>query len=293
MARYRKNRNKNNTSINLFSFQDIISCVTGIMLCVTLLLIINLINSEFSDKIIRQRSIEKIRKKDLEAVKKLQINFKELSNDVSALEHSIQTMDIIPESVRLLSAAEINRQLREIELEKEVLLKSEVKLSEKLKSFIILSDKLTKKIEVARKGNLLLDKKVKAITSLLLKTKTDIGNTENKLKNLHSTPLEVSAKTTVNGLEPILGILEKEGIQLNLTDGSQISFKPQMGIIDSAVSGFSDYLSANSGNRVYFYFLIRPSGANYFFDLRELLSKYNFKYGAEPIEEHRRIIYKR
>ena len=294
MSRYRKNQNKNSSSINLFSFQDIISCVTGIMLCVTLLLIINLVNSDFSDKITKKKKekVETIKKKDLAAVKKLQELLKILEDDIQKLQKSITSIDVIPVDIKHLSEKEIQRRLKKFNDEYELQKKLKLKLNKKLKSFIVVNSKLAKKVEEISRGERIVDKKLRKSTSLILKHKTDIGNKESLLKKLHSTPLEINAETTVDGLKPVIVILDKNGIDVNFSNGSKKTFYPKMGIINFAIDDFKEYLKKSKKDEIYFYFMIKPSGVNYFSTLQDIIGEYNFKYGAEPVEERRIIIYK-
>ncbi len=294
MSRYRKNKNKNSSSINLFSFQDIISCVTGIMLCVTLLLIINLVNSDFSDKITKKKKekIETIKKKDLTVIKKLQDSLKILKYDVHKLQKSIASIDVIPVDIKHISENEIRRRLKTFNAEYEPQKKMKVKLNKKLKSFIIINSKLAEKLEEVARGESIFDEKLRKSESLILKYKTNIGNKESLLNKLQSTPLEVSAETTVDGLKPVIIILSKNGIDLNFSDGRKKLFYPKMGVINFAIDDFKEYIKNNKKDKVYFYFMIKPSGVNYFSTLQDIIGEYNFKYGAEPVEERRVIVYK-
>ncbi|UDQ99166.1 hypothetical protein AAEX28_03560 [Lentisphaerota bacterium WC36G] len=292
MARYSSNKNNGDSSIDLFSFQDIISCVTGIMLCVTLLLVINLINSELASDPTKQQNIEKIRKKDLDAVKNLQRQLKVLQLEVGQLDKIIDENDIIPDSIKSLTPQEVERRLTEIELEHAEQMKIEKILDKKLNSYQIIDNELSKKLEIASKGEKELNKKLVKSTNMLLKKKKDIGNANIKLEKVYGSPLEIKAEKSSDGKEAILTIVSKKGITLLFSNGDKKDFKPKWGIIDFAQKEFAQYLKTLKNSDVYFYYLIRPSGVNYYDFLRGIMTDFSFKYGAEPIEERKKVIYK-
>lgn len=272
--------NDNGSPISLFSFQDIITSLTGIMIFFLLLLSLNIL--EISSQKTELSSAEKELTLVKEQNKIRRIHIKEISDDISSYRMRIRSASAKDESTlaiehfnRKQQIKEQKKQLKEIEqeilVEKDSLVQVETKrkeLSEKSKE---IEEQLAKNNALA---NEIKEKKRKA---------EDIRKAIKQKKN----SVSVTIDSNINR-QPIL--VECSASKICVYDkvaNEKIISTRHTPIASQLVAEVLRKLSSFPADKYYFVFLVKPSAVNY---ISYLLSSFqaekkNAVWGLEPIYE--------
>ncbi|MBQ7176986.1 MAG: hypothetical protein IJS08_06180 [Victivallales bacterium] len=271
---------KNSESpISLFSFQDIITSLTGIMLTVVLLLALELINS-------RQKQAEASPlAQELELAKQIrnaaEKRKKELEADIARLqEASMSSFKYDAEMLRINEQA-IKEELEKIERALSVAKIEKAKLEEKmaeqsrraemLKDKQQKADEIKNKAEKIAKENKLLEEKLGKVNEALDKKRKGVkisfsGGTDKK---------------------PVLVECSKMLVRVSVFQSGEVKeFRPESPILTDMVKDVVSYLSTLPSSMYYIVFLTKPSSGAYLDFLQRYSSeKLKHSLGEEPIYE--------
>lgn len=271
---------KNSESpISLFSFQDIITSLTGIMLTVVLLLALELINS-------RQKQAEASPlAQELEVARQIrdaaEKRKKELEADIARLQEA--SMSSFKYDVKILRINEqaIKEELEKIEEALSAAKKEQGKLDEKLaeqssraevlKEEQRKKDEIRSKAEKIAKENKLLEEKLGKVNEALDKKRKGVkisfsGGTDKK---------------------PVLVECSRMLVRVSVFQSGEVKeFRPKSPILTDMVKDVVSYLSTLPSSKYYIVFLAKPSSGAYFNFLQRYSSeKLTHSIGEEPIYE--------
>ena len=271
---------KNSESpISLFSFQDIITSLTGIMLTVVLLLALELINS-------RQKQAEASPlAQELELARQIrnaaEKRKKELEADIARLqEASMSSFKYDAEILRMNEQA-IKEELEKIERTMSIAKIEKGKLDEKmaeqsrraemLKAKQLKKDEIKNKAEKIAKENKLLEEKLGKVNEALDKKRKGVkisfsGGTDKK---------------------PVLVECSKMLVRVSVFQSGEVKeFRPESPILTDMVKDVVSYLSTLPSSMYYIVFLTKPSSGAYLDFLQRYSSeKLKHSLGEEPIYE--------
>ncbi|MBR6373505.1 MAG: hypothetical protein IKS20_10015 [Victivallales bacterium] len=271
---------KNSESpISLFSFQDIITSLTGIMLTVVLLLALELINSRQKQaeasplaqemELARQiRNAAEKRKKELEA-------------DIARLqEASMSSFKYDAEILRMNEKA-LKEELEKIEQALSMAENEQGKLDEKLREQSrraeMLKEKQRKKAEISAraekiaKENKLLEEKLGKVNEALDKKRKGVK-------------ISFSSGTDK---KPVLVECSRTLVRVSVFQSGEVKeFRPESPILTDMAKNVVSYLSTLPPSMYYIVFLAKPSSGAYFHFLQRYSSeKLKHSIGEEPIYE--------
>ncbi len=271
---------KNSESpISLFSFQDIITSLTGIMLTVVLLLALELINS-------RQKQAEASPlAQELELAKQIrnaaEKRKKELEADIARLQEASMSSFKYDSEILRMNEQALKEEFEKIEqaltlatIEKD---KLDKKLAEQSKRAEVLKEEQHKKDEIKNKAekivkeNKLLEEKLGKVNEALDKKRKGVkvsfsGGTDKK---------------------PVLVECSKKLVRVSVFQSGEVKeFRPESPILTDMVKDVVSYLSTLPSSRYYIVFLAKPSSGAYFDFLQRYSSeKLEHSIGEEPIYE--------
>lgn len=268
------------SAISLFSFQDIITSITGIMFLVVLLLILMMITSRIPSAKNTQAD---------DNVKELQKELAELKAKLQTLKNNQQQLDKQMEELKKLSPEEIKRQQEKYQQ----ILRSEQAKLEKLTSAIQLKEEQNKQIKIEY---LELDKMVKH-------RKTVIDDLKNKLKELSEAvkQKEETSKQRNRVMKyvvhsntpkrPVLAELDKDGIRFMDIENKKIVDLRRPGRAAESLPMFAMELSKLNSSQLYFSIAVKPGGFKYVIQILEILKNNNFERGTEIMPDDNTSIF--
>ena len=275
-----KNNKNNSTPISLFSFQDIITSVTGIMILVVLLLILSILDKKLTDTPVTQESEEEKRIK-IQCSQKIARQTQELKDKQETLE---QLKKVIESNQSVSKLLKIQDRLKNEEVHNKNKIKQQLEeLQRKEKKFKTLSKKHVvlseaEGIEI-KKGNLSKQRLKQKIAEY--KEKIKKNNLKNKQvifsipENSKKNPIIVQCSDKGFAIDII-----REHKNLHITDDS-IDFT-------GLLLKFYKWLKTRNSQRDYIVLLIKPSSVGYISDLEaRTLKTLSFEYSKEPLEENK------
>ncbi len=259
------------SAISLFSFQDIITSITGIMFLVVLLLVLMMITSKIPTAQDANKSSE--------SVKELQKELAELKNKLQVLRDSQKKLDKEIEDLKKLSPEEIQR--RKLELQK-ILKADQVKLDtlttslqlkeEQYKQLKTEYSELEKSVTLRKKVIEDLKKQLLELNKIVKEKETNRQQRSRVMKYVvHSN----SAK------QPVLAELDKDGIRFMLLDDKKIVDLRRPGRAMESLSLMALELQKLNSSQLYFSIAVKPGGFKYVIQLLELMKNNNFERGTE------------
>jgi hypothetical protein len=274
-----KKRNNNTTPISLFSFQDIITSVTGIMILIVLLLILSILDKKLTDtpaeKIVDKDHLEKVN--ILNKIKKIKQKLKEKQQVLQELED----ISSPAESYSLGELVQIEQDaIKQNRRRKRELSETKKQLIEQTKNLKILATKNQKVIKLKKITLHDNSRNVQALKEEIEQYKKKTA----KIKNQNGT---VSfTVTTASNKNPILVQCSEQGLNIN-----QIKQHKIIHITDESfnfiglLKKFDKWLTTLDNEKDYLVLLIKPSAAGYIPDIESKLQMQYIQYGKEPLEE--------
>ncbi|MBO5923086.1 MAG: hypothetical protein J6Q81_01100 [Lentisphaeria bacterium] len=264
--------------VSLFSFQDIITSITGIMFLVVLLLILIMLTSRPDNKL-----------KSNENIKVLQQELATLKNKLQQLRSSSLEIDKQLEELKKLSPEEIERrkndyrqQLRKEQIELEKLSLQVSKKSQQLKQLELEIEEMNKLVEARRE--IIKDMKIQlAENAKNIKQKKAILQQQNRVMKY------VIQSTSPK--RPVLAELDKDGIRLLETDKQKITDLRRPGKALESLSMLKQELGRFSSDQVYFSVAVKPGGFKYAMPLLNILKSSNFERGTEILPDDKTSIF--
>ena len=259
------------SAISLFSFQDIITSITGIMFLVVLLLVLIMITSKVSTA--------QDKKQSNESVKELQKELAELKNKLQALRDSQKKLDKEIDDLKKLSPEEIQK--RKLELQK-ILQADQVKL-DTLTSSLKLKEDQYNQLKTEHHD---LDKSVTHRKKVIEELKKQLEELNKTIKEKETTRQQRSRvmKYVVHSnsaKQPVLAELDKDGIRFLLLDDKKIVDLRRPGRAMESLSLMALELQKLNSSQLYFSIAVKPGGFKYVIQLLELMKNNTFERGTE------------
>ena len=263
------------SAISLFSFQDIITSITGIMFLVVLLLVLMMITSKVPTA--------KDNNKSNENVKELQKELAELKNKLQALRDSQKKIDKEIDDLKKLSPEEIRK--RKLELQK-ILQVDQVKL-DTLTSSLKLKEDQYKQLQTELQD---LDKSVTHRKKLIedLKKQFEELNKVIKAKETNRQQRTRVMKYVVHSnsaKQPVLAELDKDGIRFMILDDKKVIDLRRPDRAMESLSLMAMELQKLDPSRIYFSIAVKPGGFKYVIQLLEIMKNNNFERGTEILPD--------
>lgn len=268
-------RKKNNESpISLFSFQDIITSITGVMLLVVMLMILEIISSRMADVASEENRIEEIA--DMKSsLQKLKEEQKELQ----------KWLDENREKVQFLSAniEQIPELVKKEKLEKK-------KLSEQVEALATKERNATKRKEELLAELKRLEKKLEDLLAAsggkafaeLVRVQLEIKKLAQELEDKKDKVFFTTKRE--EGRNPVLVECSSKSLKIKIVKENKV-IKLDIGSSAGALVSFSAWLKTRKMSREYITLLVKPSAVDYIQKLEKELRRTSFQYGLEPMEE--------
>lgn len=276
-------KNKNSESpITLFSFQDIITSITGIMILVVLMLILHIIDSNSS------------------SVKKDNTYTKDISSIKNTLAELRKQLDDEKDWQKM------NEKVIEDALSTDIdslplMIKEEEKIKSKLEENIAKHKneitEMQKKIKSLENSNTELDRKIKDGVETVSALKKQIEDTVKALKDslekVKKEEEEEKKKVYFSferqeGKEPILVECSKSGLKVKIIKSNEIiSFEDDSNTYVKIVNSFTGWLQKRGSTETeYLVFTVKPSASGYLQTLLNKIRDLKYQTGLEPVEEN-------
>ena len=261
-----RRRTEGRSPIALFSFQDIITSVTGIMILVVVLLILEVINRKSfevaaSAPVMKMSTITDAQ----DEIASMQVEKEKLDNEVE------RRHEIIAELARL-DPRQIKSDIKREEDKNEG-------LSERLEALRAKLEKQRRQAGKAEKAATQGDHELQRLKEQLARIKTENRVTFDFLRT---------------DKMPILVQCSQEGIQVKILDSSpKIRSFPSSGSADhkGCLSSFGQWVRGINKDKNALVVLVKPSAAPYAVRVINMLYKEKFDVGYEPLEESKTAIF--
>jgi len=273
--------NDDEPPVSLFSFQDIITSLTGIMIFFLLLL------SLFILELTRKTQEESPVAGELEQVKVkndiLKKQISEISADIRGYRKRIQIAQTRDESALILERYRLEKKLTELKSQKSNFDKTLKEDREKHSDF----EKQNRKLKQRRKELELKKRQCKEMTSKIEQKKKQISETRKTIEKRRK-EVQVTIDSSINKI-PVLIDCSMDKISIFDTQKKTrqvLSRKTPLlsTLVDEAVARLQQF----PAHKYYFVFMVKPSAVNYIrFFIAVLRAKVgNVSLGVEPILEH-------
>ncbi len=284
MARKTKN---SDSPITLFSFQDIITSITGIMILVVLMLILHIIeshSSSASEESPRMKDIASLRKTLEEMEKKLKQEANWQAENEKIIADAV-TSDLESLPFKINEEKRTNAKLNSNFSENKKVLENLKAEKEILDKKCILIDK---QIEEAEEINADKEKEHQNILDMLAKLLENLK----KEKESEEKRIYFSLERQ-EGKMPILAECSSAGIKVKIVKNSEIKeFSDDSSSFVGTVNSFTDWLEKRGTNESeYILFIVKPSSSRYVITLRDKVAALKYETGLEPVEENMNSVF--
>lgn len=267
--------------VSLFSFQDIITSLTGIMIFFLLVFSINIL--EFTQKAIDGSPIYE----ELEQVKGnnkiLKQQISDIAADIKTYRRRIQISQSKDESALMIERYRLEKKIRDLKFQKGDFEKKLKEEREKYSSF----EKENRRLKQKQKEIEQEDKKLKNLASGIEEKKKLISEIRKAIAKRRK-EVQITIDSSIDKI-PILIDLSVEKICIvNTQRRTKRIFPRKSPIMPELVADAISYLRLFSSDKYYFVIMVKPSAAGYinFFlsNMRDEIK--NASYGLEPIREN-------
>lgn len=279
-------RRDNEVPVSLFAFQDIITSITGIMILVVLLIILDILNapktksSPFKKDVVQlEKTVKRLREKLDKESRWLDENEREIlkaaSVELSALPKLIEK-----EKKRFLLLTVGFEREKKRNAESETLIAGIKKQVEKAGEDI----RKTKDDRKRRKG--ILEEKNKNLDDLTKKLEEAKKNSEKR-----KTQVEITTDKNLP-YSPILVECSECLIKIKVgPSGAVRRFDSPGGDSKALVSRFFTFLKSRSKSDDLIILILKPSSVGYSYGILGAIKSLGFKYNIEPMEENKTGVY--
>lgn len=266
--------------VSLFSFQDIITSLTGIM--IFFLLLLSLYIMEMTQKKQEESPLYKelAQTQEKNAVLKKQIS--EIASDIQNYRKRIQTAQKQDESALRLKRFRLEKNIRDLKSQ-------QVDLNQKIREARKNYSRLEKENQQLKQQEKELTQKQKQCDDLareIAKKKQKIAEIRAELEKRRK-EVQVTIDSSINKIPVLIECSIDKICILDTKEKKQRIFSRQSPIISELIDKAMSYLRNFSSGKYYFVFIVKPSAAHYisFFQrtFREELK--NADFGVEPILE--------
>ena len=264
--------------VSLFSFQDIITSITGIMFLVVLMLILIMLTSRPETK--RQSS---------ENIQALQSELAELKSKLRQLRSDSQNLSKQLEELKKLSPEEIARlreqnrqQLQQEQAELEKLLQEISRKNQQLKmqqQEVLALEKIIKPRKQIIEN---MQKELADITRVIAEKEHQLRQRHRVMKyGIHSNMTK----------RPVLVELDKNGVRLLDIDKQQLTDLRRPGKAQDSLALLALELDKYNKDQVYFSVAVKPGGFKYAMPLLTILKNNNLERGTEILPDDKTSIF--
>ena len=275
-------KEEDTSAISLFSFQDIITSITGIMFLVVLLLVLIMLTSHDPTPQPEQPESEENREM-LAQIATLQQQLEELKNIHSSVDEELKKL-------RELSPAAIEAKIRELEKQlqqKAEAIKQALKNLEKDKTAL---EELERKVKKINNG-------LSPKQEMLKKLEAEHKNLEKQIKDKKASIeqkkkiMEFSIDNTTNKI-PVLVEIDKDGCQvMNVTNGKHVDLRVSNNF-SASLQKLWKYLANNCNpSSSYITLVIKPSAFPYVENMLNALKQKNYERGVEILPNEKTSIF--
>ncbi len=262
------------SAISLFSFQDIITSITGIMFLVVLLLMLMMLSSHVPTHKSRQVT---------ESSKALQQELARLKEKIKALQNSKNILDDEINKIKKLSPEEIAHMKKLLQQQ----------ISQQQEQLDLVNNSIVQKNVEQKKLDPML-KKLKAETAAQLETikniKQQIAKIDPEIKKLEKnkamrTKIMKFAINTSTPRKPVIAELGKDGVRLiNVTQQNTIDLRVKNDPQES-FDKLENHLKTMNNSEYYFSVALQPGGFPHAYKVLKIFSDKNFERGLEILPD--------
>ena len=271
-------RNEEDSAISLFSFQDIITSLTGIMFLVVLLLVLMLLTSHQPGG-----------RKQAEEVRELQSQIEKLRKELQSHQQTQQMLDESLQKLKQLSAEEIEAMHRQLQ---EQVRQTRQKLENltQLNHIVRQENKdIRQKIQTAEETEKTVSKKIESLQKEIARQKELLKKKEQEIKQKKK--LIKFAIDSSSSKKPLLAELDADGIAVfNPEANNRIDFK-KTGNADAALREFNMYLAGVDKTEYYFSVAVKPSGFKYANSVLKMLKESKIERGFEILPDNQSTLF--
>lgn len=273
--------NDSESPISLFSFQDIITSLTGIMIFFLLLFSLNIL--ELTQRTLDGSPIYEELEQIKEKNKILKQQISDISADIRTYRKRIQVVQSKDESALMIERYRLEKKIRDLKFQKGDFAKKLKEEKEKYSSFEKENKKLKQKQEELEQQN----KKLKNMASEIEEKKKQISEIRKAIAKRRK-EVQITIDSSINKI-PILIDLSVDRICIVDTQSkSKRILSRKTPIISELISDAILHLRLFSPDKYYFVIMVKPSAADYVnFFLSSMRNEIkNASYGFEPILEN-------
>jgi len=257
-------RKRKGSPFSLFSFQDIITCVSGIIILITLILAVELAQRSQGSPV---ASAAEVSTDIREAIAATETAIRELEQELQKRASATEEAAAAHEEILQADVSAVNQQIKSLQAELAELRRKQKRAAEE-------SEKVQAKLFDQQKE-----------TGDLGEAEEEVKNLEDKLKTLVSSDRPIYNARSSDGKQ--VWLIQIEG-QFALVARAGTPSKPESlphgGSLISD-SAFAKWLDGHSRSADFLFFLIRPAGIEAFGELQEEAKKRRFSYGFDLIGE--------
>ena len=264
--------------VSLFSFQDIITSITGIMFLVVLMLILIMLTSRPETK--RQSS---------ENIQALQSELAELKSKLRQLRSDSQDLSRQLEDLKKLSPEEMARlqeqNRRQLQIEQAELEKLLQEINRKNLQLKVRQQEITELEKITKPRKKVIENIQKELADI---TKVIIDK-ENKLRQRSRVMKYVIHSNMIK--RPVLAELDQNGVRLLDIDKQQFTDLRRPGKAQDSLALLALELGKYDKNQVYFSVAVKPGGFKYAMPLLTMLKNHNLERGTEILPDDNTSIF--
>lgn len=262
-------RSRQQQAISLFSFQDIISTVTAVIILIALILSIELVSRSSKPAAASDSPIE-------ETEQELERQVKLLTKKKNTIVREIADLNRMAKSISKIPIEDLRKQVPEIQRKLSVLRQRELKLLQELK----IAEESKSQAHTDEKEN---EDRIANIEDL----EKQIRLLEEKLDEIKEQNIVAFNRSGVDGKRAWLVDVSQDQIQAAALGGSEI--KQFDGLQSFRIYSFLSWVNKLDKNQDYLLLLFRPSGADSFWKIYEGMSNSKVAFGTDLIEENQAV----
>lgn len=262
-------RKKGGSPFSLFSFQDIITCVSGIIILITLILAIELAQRKPAKPVVETAELaEEIRR----AIGDTRAEIQQLETELTKQSSAAQEIAGAHQETLKADLFAINQQVASLEAELTEIERKEKRVSSE-------NDKVqAKRFDMQKQ------------TTKLAETEQEVKNLEDKLEQLLTRDRPIYNSRTADGKQ--VWLVQVEEARSLVAPAGRAS-TPQVlehGGSRFFASAFSKWLKTRSPSADFIFFLVRPAGSEAFAELQEAARKSGYSLGFDLLGESREAV---
>lgn len=271
--------NNDEPPVSLFSFQDIITSLTGIMIFFLLLFSLNIL--ELTQQAQEESPVYQELAQINEKNKILKRQIADISSDIRTYRKRIKAARLKDEAALKIERYRFEEKINELKQED-----LDRKLQVKKEKYTLLEKENSKlkqrQIQIEQE-----DEKLKKLAAEIEAGKKQIAEIRKAMEKRRK-EVQITVDSSINKIPVLVELSVNEICIVNTKDKSKRIFPRKSPLISELVAEAVSHLRLFSPGRYYFVLMVKPSAADYIdFFLHRMLSEIkNASYGMEPILEN-------